>query len=495
MGRTIGKEWFTDEEYQRFSLRLQHCLIALRELLTRPGFGEGETSIGAELELALVDAEARPLPMNLKVLGETVDPRVTVELDRFNLECNLRPTSLAGRPLTFLRREIDDALTEVRRAARAHGGRIAVIGILPTLRANDLQSSAMTDHPRYRVLSEALRRIRQEPFRVRIDGADPLEIECDDVTFEGAATSLQVHLRVTPTDFAALFNAAQIATAPVLAVAGNSPTFLGRRLWEETRVALFQQAVDDRGEHGRRARRVSRVSFGTGWVAEGAWELFAQAIALHEVLLPVLADEDPLACVMGGRIPRLEEVRLHQGTVWSWNRPIYDPADGGHLRIEMRALPAGPTTIDMLANTAFLVGLTLGLAPQVDAYTGALPFEKARRNFYRAAQSGLEATIAWPDGSGGSVRSECAERLIPELLPLARRGLADAGVETGEIDELLAVISERCARRRTGAAWQQRVLADLDTRLERRRALAVMLERYLAHSESGEPVHTWPFDA
>jgi gamma-glutamyl:cysteine ligase YbdK (ATP-grasp superfamily) len=476
-------------------LRLQHCLVALRELLARPGFGEGAPSIGAELEFALVDAEARPLPLNLKVVGETVDPRVTVELDRFNLECNLRPTSLAGRPFSFLRHEIDDALGEVRRAAAAHGGRIAVIGILPTLRANDLQSSAMTDHPRYRLLSEALRRIRQEPFQVRIDGAEPLEIECDDVTFEGAATSLQVHLRVAPGDFAALFNAAQLATAPVLATAGNSPTFLGRRLWEETRVALFKQAVDDRNEHGRRVRRVARVSFGTGWVVEGAWELFAQAIALHEVLLPMLSDEDPLACALAGRVPQLEEVRLHQGTVWSWNRPVYDSDGGGHLRIEMRALPAGPTAIDMLANTAFLVGLSLGLAPHVEALTGALPFEQARQNFYRAAQSGLDASLTWPDGPGGGLHSERAENMIPRLLPLARSGLAEAGVEGDEIDELLALIAERCARRQTGASWQRQVLADLEERLERRRALAVMLERYMVLSESGEPVHTWPLDA
>jgi gamma-glutamyl:cysteine ligase YbdK (ATP-grasp superfamily) len=471
------------------------CLVALRELLARPGFGEGATSIGAELELALVDENARPLPINLKVLGETVDPRVTVELDRFNLECNLRHTSLVGRPFNVLRDEIDDALAEVRRAANAHGGRIAVIGILPTLCPDDLQSSAMTDHPRYRILSEALRRIRQEPFRVRIDGADPLEIECDDVTFEGAATSLQIHLRVAPADFAALFNAVQLATAPVLAVAGNSPTFLGRRLWEETRVALFKQAVDDRNERGRRARRAARVSFGNGWITEGAYELFEQAIALHEVLLPLLSEEDPLACVMGGGVPRLEEVRLHQGTVWSWNRPIYDASDGGHLRVEMRALPAGPTTVDMLANAAFLVGLSLGLAPRVDALIGALPFEQARQNFYRAAQHGLDAEIAWPEGPGSGVRSECAERLIPRLLPVARRGLVEAGATTGEIDELLAVISERCFRRRTGAAWQRRVLADLSARLEKKRALAAMLERYLDRSECGEPVHTWPFDS
>jgi gamma-glutamyl:cysteine ligase YbdK (ATP-grasp superfamily) len=493
MGRAIDQGEFLDEDYQRFSLRLQHCLIALRELLGRPDFGGGPASIGAELEFALVDADARPLPLNHKIVGETIDPRVTVELDRFNLECNMDPTSLAGRPLTFLREEIDDSLFEVRRAAAAHDGRLAVIGILPTLRAADLQSSAMTDHPRYRALSAALRRIRQEPFGVHITGRDTLEIECDDVTYEGAATSLQIHLRVAPKDFSAIFNATQLATGPVLAVAGNSPTFLGRRLWDETRVALFKQAVDDRDARGRRARRTARVSFGSDWLTDGAWELFAQAVALHEVLLPVLSDEDPLATVMAGRIPDLEEVRMHQGTVWSWNRPIYDSADGGHLRIEMRALPAGPTTVDMLANTAFLVGLALGLAPRIDTTLTRFPFEQAKQNFYRAAQAGLDAEICWPDATG-QVRRENAGALIPKLLPIAREGLLEAGVASGEADAFLTVIEERVAARQTGATWQRRVLENLEAHDERRHALAAMLERYLVHSEAGDPVHTWPID-
>jgi len=494
MGRIIDREDFDDADYRNFSMRLQHSLIALREVLARPGFGVGEKTVGAELEFALVDSASRPLPANLEVLDDTVDPRVTVELDRFSMECNLTPTPLAGRPFSALAREIDDALTEVRRAAAAHGGRIAVTGILPTLLPKDLQSSAMTDRARYRAISKALRRIRQEPFQVTIDGDDPLEIECDDVTFEGAATSQQLHLRVAPSEFGDLFNAAQMATAPVLAVAGNSPTFLGHRLWAETRVALFKQAVDDRDEHDRRARRVSRVSFGTGWLTEGAWELFAQAIALHEVLLPLTSDEDPLACAMAGRVPNFEEVRLHQGTVWSWNRPIYDPADGGHLRIEMRALPAGPTTVDMVANQAFLIGLTLGLAHRVESLVADLPFAQANRNFYSAAQYGHESEMVWPTEAGGSASAIASERLVQQLLPIAREGLVGNGVEPDESDRLLDLISARCASGQTGSVWQRRVLDELDTRVDRNRALAMMLERYLALSETGEPVHTWPLE-
>jgi hypothetical protein len=350
----------------------------------------------------------------------------------------------------------------------------------------------MTDTPRFRALSTALQRRRAEPFAVRIDGADPLEILCDDVTFEGAATSLQLHLRVSPGRFAEVFNAAQLATGPVLAVGGNSPTFLGHGLWEETRVALFKQAVDDRDQAARQSRREARVSFGTQWVQRGAFELFSEAVAAHEILLPVLAEEDPLEAMAAGRVPALEEVRLHQGTVWRWNRPVYDPAEGGHLRIEMRALPSGPTVTDMLANTAFMIGLTLGLAPRMEALVRTFPFGVAHNNFYRAAQLGLAAELSWP-GAGGRADAPIAARaLVPALLPVAHEGLLAAGVDAAEVDALLEVIAVRCDTGRTGASWQRLMLAKLEAREGRQGALRAMLECYIAESGSGRAVHCWP---
>ncbi len=489
MGLAIDREHFGEDDFQRFAERLEASLVALRGLLDRPSFGGGPASLGAELELFLIDARGRPLPRNDAVLAETVDPRVTVELDRFNLECNLRPAPLAGRPFDALAREIHDALGEVRRAAHRQGGRIAMIGILPTLRAEDLQSASMSDMPRYRALSAALQRLRLEPFRVRIHGEEPLEICCDDVTFEGANTSLQVHLRLEPGAFARTYNAVQMATAPVLAAAGNSPTFLGHRLWEETRVALFKQAVDERADP--RARRQARVSFGTRWVEQDAWELFAENVTMHEPLLPLLDDEDPLACLRAGGVPRLEELRLHQGTVWRWNRAIYDEAEGGHLRIEMRALPAGPSVPDMLANAAFLIGLALGLAPDADAWTRGLPFEAAHHDFYRAAQHGLDAELTWPPEPGAAPVAVPARKLVLRLLPLARQGLLEAGVEPDDVEPLLEILAARAESGLTGAAWQRRTLATLETRMDRDQALAGMFERYLAVAASGEPVHRW----
>ncbi|MCP3139039.1 glutamate--cysteine ligase family protein [Pyxidicoccus xibeiensis] len=495
MGLAIEQEEFRPEDYERFSRRLEESLEALRGLLARPGFGVGKCTIGAELELYLVDAGGFPLPVNRQVLSQTVDPRVTLELDRFNLEVNLRPGPLAGRPFTALRAEFEDTLGEVRRAAATQGARVAVIGILPTLREADLGSGALTGMPRYRALSAAIRKRRAAPFQVSIKGEEALTLTWDDVTLEGANTSLQYHLRVTPAHFARMYNAAQLATAPVLAVSGNSPLFLGRKLWDETRVALFRQAVDDRGEPGEGGFQPhARVTFGHGWAREGAHELFAESVALHPPLLPVLGRESPLERVKAGALPGLDELRLHQSTVWSWNRAIYDPKDSGHLRIELRALPAGPTVVDMVANGAFLLGLTLALSEQVDALLPALPFVHACGNFIRAARQGLDAELLWPSGVAPSPRPVPALELVPRLLPLARRGLVSAGVDAAEADAMLGIIERRVALKRTGARWQREVLARLEANMPRQDALAAMLERYLHHAASGEPVHTWPVE-
>ncbi len=494
MGLAIERDRFGDDEYERFQVRLQEGLRALRALLERPGFGAGPLSLGAELEVALVGDDGRPRHVNVEVLRETLDPRMTVELDRFNLESTLDPTPLAGRPFAHLRSEMDGAFGELSRAAARHDARVAMIGILPTLRPHDLEPAAMTDTPRYRALSWALQRNRHEPFAIRIDGDEPLEMECDDVTLEGAATSLQIHLRVPPADFSRVFNAAQLATAPALAVAVNSPTLLGHRLWHETRVALFKQAVDVRASQLERLRQKPRVCFGSGWNREGALEIFEEAVADFGPLLPVLSDEDPERCVAEGGIPHLGEIRLHQGTVWSWNRPVYDPADGGHLRIEFRALPAGPSIPDMVANAAFLVGLTLGLADEVEVWEPA-DFQLAHSSFYRAAQDGLDAELQWPAGTSAPAGSGPAASLLPHLLPIARRGLAAAGVDCDEIDAQLEIIGRRCAAGTTGAVWQRRVLAAAESRADREHALVRMLELYLAEGARGVPVHEWPLHA
>jgi hypothetical protein len=498
MGTDIDHDEFDERDYSRFAERLEECLSALAQLLERPGFGVGPATIGAELELFLVDSAGRPLPRNQAIRAAVADPRVTVELNRFDLELNASPVLLAGRPFAVLGGELHVLLDRVADAARDHAGRPALIGILPTLSQADLGPGVMTDVPRYRALNNGLRRLRQDPFHIRIAGEDPLELASDDVGLEGANSSFQVHLRVDPADFTRTYNAVQLATAPALAVSGNSPTFLGHRLWEETRIAVFKQSVDDRQGH-RPRRQLARTALGTGWLRGGALELFTESVRLHQPLLPAWRQSqaavvrDPeLSGGAGWQAPPLDELRLHQGTVWRWNRAIYDPASGGHLRIEMRALPAGPTVIDMLANAAFLIGLTLWLAGQDQRWTYALPFERADHGFYRAAQHGLSTRLSWPAGHQDQIRTLAAAKLVAELVPAARQGLLQAGVAAEEADGLLGVISVRAATGQTGAAWQRATLAAASRRHDREQALAIMFDRYLQYAETGLPVHTWP---
>ncbi|NNC77368.1 MAG: glutamate--cysteine ligase [Woeseiaceae bacterium] len=491
MGLVINRSDFSEADYRQASVRLQENLRALKTLFERPDFGRGDSSMGAELEMCIVDERARALPLNREVLADSLDPNLQLELDRFNLEYNLSPVMSAGTPFSKMRMELENALAELNRIAAAHGGRIVPIGILPTLCEDQVQTGAMTDLERYRALQAGIQRIRQHEFHIRIDGDEPLELKCDSVTLEGANTSFQVHLRVNPDEFARYYNAAQLATPLALAASANSPFFLGHSLWDETRIALFKQSVDTRGSHTSEWRRAARVPFGHGWVRNGAFELFAESCHLYPIILPVCGQEDAVGIARDGGMPELLELRLHQGTIWNWNRAVYDASAGGHVRIEFRALPSGPTPIDMMANAALLVGLTVGLSESIDAMLSAFPFRYAEYNFYRAAQRSLKADLLWPTLDGNSPRVVDAATLCSELLETADRGLETIGVDSGEREQLIGVIRARLRRGITPALWQRRRLERLSDK-PREAALEQLVLDYIERVNSGLPVSEWP---
>jgi hypothetical protein len=493
VGDEIATERFSEEDHRRFAERCQAGIGALKALIASPGFGAGPVTVGMELEIGLLDAGARPARANHAVRDAAADDRLDLELDRFNLELNTAPVPLAGRPMTALGDDLAGGLALVARAATSVGARPIAVGILPTLRVEDLGPAAMSDSARFRALSAGLLGLRGGPFHIDIDGDEPLRMSWDDLTLEGAATGLHVHLRVPPSAFADAFNAAQAAVAPVLAASTNSPVLLEHLLWHETRVALFGQAVDDRAPLVG-GWLPSRASFGHGWIA-GPLEPFAESVALHVPILPVVGEEDPAAVTAAGGTPRLDELRLHHGTVWRWNRAVFAPGEDPHLRVEMRALPAGPTLIDMKANVAFLTGLTLALAPQMEWMARSMPFEFARRNFYAAARQGLEAVLLWPSPEAPSPRTWRAPDLIESLIPVARVGLTGFGVDPTECDPLLEVVARRVASGQTGSVWQRRALAALEQAGTRAGALAAMTEAYLERGAAGAPVHEWGIPA
>lgn len=489
MGSDIDRIDFEEGDYVAFSHRLEHNLQQLERALARPGFGEGPASIGSELEMYLVDRTGYPLYVNSELQDDAADPQLTLELNRYNLEYNLSPYPIADRPFVRTEAEILEKLAGLRQLAANRGGQIVLTGILPTLRESDFGPHCITDRKRFHALVGQLIRRRGHAFQVDINGDEPLQLDMADITLEGANTSFQVHYRVAPRDFADTFNAIQLVTPLVLAISGNSPLLFGHSLWQETRVPLFKQSIDTRLRDHYSWKEPARVNFGHGWVRRGPLELFAEAVRLYPPLLPLRAGEDDTA---EDEVPALQELRLHQSTVWCWNRAVYDPAGEGHLRVEMRALPAGPTPRDMVANAALFIGLAEGLRPRINDLLPGLPFHMAEYNFYRAAQHGLRAQLVWPETDQGGCRERPVREIIQDLLPLAYRGLAQIGIGNAEAERYLGVIAQRLAREQTGATWQLGRLAQLRAVMPAEQASLAMLQDFIRHSVSNQPVAAWP---
>lgn len=493
MGEDIDRERFGPADFHRFQRRLDDGLVALRELLARPGFGEGPASVGAELEMALIDAAGRPAGNNVEIRDAVAGAHVALEVGRFSIETETPPFELAGRPFTAMAESMRDSATRIDTAARSLGARVAMVGTLPTLTLADLGPGGLTASARYRALEAGLDALKGD-HTIAIDGRERLEVELPGIVAEAANAAFQVHLKVPPADFARTLNAAQIATGPALAVSGNSPTFLGQVLWDETRVPVFHQSVDGvDGVHD--SWQPGRVSFGHGWVRSGALELFEESVALHPALLPLSSAQNPLETLAGGGVPELHELRLHHGTTWRWNRAVFDPAGGGHVRIEFRALPSGPSIADMAANAAFMIGLTLALADE-QWMLNAVPFRCVRRNFFQAARHGMDAELLWPNPAPPSPQPQSAPALLEHLVDLAREALVAADVDHEEVDAHLEPIRRRIAAGTTGSSWQREAIAAAERRgAMRGSALATTLEAYLDASASGDPVHAWPAPA
>lgn len=490
MGLSIEKSEFTAKEFERFAAKVRTDLKALSRLLERPGFGVGESSIGAEVEFYIVDPDLRVLPINTDIAGRVNDPQLTVELNRFNLEYNLSPQAFNGDPFARTEQELLAAIHRINQQAAPLNGELVPIGILPTLRQSDMGAHVMTDVPRYHALSKALIRQRGEPFSIHIGGNDVINLEADDVYMEGANTSFQLHWRVPADRFADYFNAVQLVTPIALALASNSPSLFGHHLWDETRIALFKQSIDSRSPNHKTWRHPPRVYYGNGW-ARSAWELFAASASLYPPIIPAMSDEDPMAVVETGEVPTLAELRLHQGTTWPWNRAIFDHAEGGHLRIELRSMPAGPTAVDMCANGLFVIGAALAVLDDIQHLTSILPFHYTEHNFYRAAKYGVGAEIIWPHKDQVQLQDMPLLTIARELLPRARNALLSTAVDESEITRLLGIIEGRIETGLTGARWQRHVTEQLCESLRPDEAFHRMLALYMANQKTNTPLHEW----
>jgi CBS domain-containing protein len=489
MGEHGVTEANDEAEMRAFMRAILADVHALEQVIDRGMIESGVRRIGAEQEMFLVDQTLSVAPVSTEVLATANDPRLTTELAKFNLEANLTPRLFGGNCLRALETELDDVISVARKAAAVHGARIVLVGILPTLRKPDLDMSNMTPFPRYYALNRAMQRMRGgEDFRVIIKGKDELELTHENVMLESANTSFQVHFQSDAKEFPRLYNLAQAVTGPVLAAAVNSPVLMGKRLWHETRVALFQHSVDTRHEALKLRNARPRVGFGERWVEDSVLEIFREDIARFRVVLSTQLDEDPLDVLRQGRPPELKALRLHNGTVYRWNRACYGIADGiPHLRIENRVLPAGPSVVDEVANAAFYFGLMIALAEEVSDIRKVMNFDDAKNNFFLAARHGIDARLAWLDG-----RVHAAPTLLlDQLLPLAREGLRTRGVDAADIDRYIGTLEQRIKRHQTGAQWALSSLAAMPNDGPRDARSRALTNAMLEHQEAGDPVHTW----
>lgn len=490
MGRSITASRFAEQDFLAFSAKLHDNLDALRQLLDTPGFGACVPRLGAELEYYIVDRHGKPALLNREIQAAVADQQLTLELNRYNLEYNFDVWPLANNAFTALENSVVEATARLARAAAVHDASVVPIGILPTLTEGDLGPAVMTREPRYEALSEILLAMRGGGFRIDISGSEHIRLERSDLTAEGACTSFQVHFSFPLDRFVDTWNAITLVTPLVLALSVNSPFLLGKRLWQETRVPLFKQATDSRRK-GMPWHDLPRVELGYDWLRRSAYELFAQRVYLYPPLIPLCDDEDPQAVIDRGDLPALHELNLHNGTIWHWNRPVYSAEDDGHIRVELRALPAGPSACDMVANAAFHIGLAVGLQDDIEALIPAMPFNFVTRNFYQAAQHGLDARLVWPSRRQNRLWDKPAAQLALSLLDRARRGLVSLGVGSDEADRLLAVIEHRVSSGQTGSRWQLSGVEQLEQRMSRNEALRHMVACYCRNSHANLPVSRW----
>ncbi|MFT3872059.1 MAG: glutamate--cysteine ligase [Nocardioides sp.] len=487
MGEDVPAQEFSRADRTRHREKVRRCLDVFERMLRESRFDTDDPMTGLEVELNLVDWEGDPALKNAEALEAIADPDFQTELGQFNIEMNVQPAKLREGGLTTFEQSLRRSLNDAEHKSSSIGAHLVMIGILPTLAEGHMAPSSISANPRYALLSEQILQARGEDITIDIAGpAERLRTTTDSILPEAACTSTQFHVQTAPEDFADYWNASQVIAGVQLALAANSPYLLGKQLWQETRIPLFEQATDTRSEELKAQGVRPRVWFGERWITS-VFDLFEENVRYFPALLPITDPEDPVAVLEAGGIPALHELRLHNGTIYRWNRPVYDVQGGvPHLRVENRILGAGPTVCDLIANAAFYFGLVRSLAEDDRPLWTQMSFSAAEENFHVAAQLGIEAQLYWP--GIGQVRA--TELVLRRLLPLAHQGLDSWGVDSAERDRLLGIIEQRCLTGVNGASWfVDKMAARSD--MSRYDALRAVLAEYWENMHTNQPVHTW----
>lgn len=487
MGDQAVKSISDLRERANFLRHILHDIDAFDEMIKNRMFESGIQRIGAEQEFCITNRNWEPEDASAVLLEVLKDEHFTTELAKYNLELNLDPQELKKDAFERVENQLRDLMSRARNEAEQRNWHIILTGILPTITPRHIEFEHMTPNPRFEELNRIMKEHKGGDFELNIQGVDQLIAKHDSIIFEACNTSFQTHLQIEQDEAVAQYNWAQTIAAPVLAVSANSPLLLGKELWAETRIALFQQSIDIRSGSTLIREQQPRVTFGTRWVRESISEIFKEDIARFTFLVAGEIEHDSLEEIRAGRIPDLKALRMHNGTIYRWNRPCYGVADGvAHLRIENRYIPSGPTILDEMANFAFWVGLMKGMPETYSKMWEHMDFKRVKANFLRSAISGMETKLQW---MGRVVDTK--ELIQDELLPIAENGLRIAGIDDVSIRNYLGVIRQRVSSR-NGSQWMKgayRALKDGHLKDVSLKRMTALMHR---NQMSGKPVGEWP---
>lgn len=488
MGDLNVKTVSNQSELQSFTRHLLNDVKALEYMLEHGWFEIDTIRIGAEQELCLVDDHLKPLSIAMELLDEINDPDFVTEIAKFNLEINFAPHVFQKTCLSDLEKSIAENLKVARKAAKKLGANTVLAGILPTIRKFDLNHDNLTPFERYQALLDAVGKLRGDNHDLRINGTDELNIKLDSAFVEGCNTGFQVHLQIKPDEFVDKYNISQAVAGPTLALAANSPFLFGKRLWKETRVALFQQSIDTRTTSDHLRERSPRVTFGNSWLKGSILDIYREDIMRFRILLHSDVEEDSLAAVLDGNVPKLKALTVHNSTVYRWNRPCYGIGGGKpHLRIENRILPSGPTVVDEMANAALWLGLMTGMEKHYPDITKVMDFDDAKSNFLAAARNGLDTKFNWI----GKKKYPATELIKNELIPIAKEGLESVGIAQKDISRYMGVLEERNQSFKTGSQWMLHSYSKLRETASREETLTAITASMSKNQGTGKPVHKW----
>ena len=470
MGDEVDKDHYEEADYLLFQQKLDEEMAFVRQLFADGRFDQNTRKLGYELELCLLDEDGTPAPCNRQVLEKAANPLFTHELAKFNLEINGNAFDIEADVFDQIDDDLQELYSQLRQAAESCGVQAGLFGVLPSLQQSHLNADRyMSELYRYQILDRRLIEMRQRPVHLEIHGDDHLLLEKNGVMLEALSTSLQTHYQVPFDEAVDSYHAALWASMAVLAVGANSPLVMGKQCWQESRIAIFKQAVDTRNPQEIDDAIIPRVHFGKGYI-ESWLDLFEDNNSYYSPILPETKDCD---------IEKLHHFNLHNGTIWRWVRPILGrEKDQYHLRLELRVTPSGPTLIDTMANMVFSIGLLEGLKQQPEQLT-QISFDKLEKSFYRVAREGLNAQVSWCSGESDSIQ----KLILTQALPAAATGLDRLGVENG--DRWLDIVEARVSTGRTGADWILKYW-------QKNRDLSALVKTYLRNAAQNNPVHNWP---